>query len=235
MLEFDLVVQPDAADGAPVFLLLHGRGANGDDLRPLAAALPSDALLVLPDAPFPAAPWGYGPGRAWYRFLGDRRPDPESFARSLDEVDTLIRDLPARLPVRPGPLVLGGFSQGGTVSLAFALAHPGRIPMVLSFSGFLAEHARVAITAATVRGTAIFWGHGLHDPAIPFDWARQGRAALAAVGADLQARDYPIGHWIEPRELRDAMDWVGRRLPAKRRTGGEPIPAPPVREANDHE
>jgi phospholipase/carboxylesterase len=169
--------------------------------------------VITPRAPFPGAPWGYGPGWAWYRFLERDRPEPESLSASLRELDEFLTSLPDHLPIRPGPLVLGGFSQGGTLSLAYALTHPGRVPAVLNFSGFLADHPEVQATPESVRGVRIFWGHGTQDPNIPWELAREGRAVLEAAGADLEARDYAIGHWIDPRELNDAVRWLEEALP----------------------
>lgn len=212
MLDHDLHVPSDARDGAPLIVLLHGRGSDEDDLMGLAPHLPAGAIVAAPRAPFPGAPWGYGPGWAWYRFLGRNRPEPESFAESQRELGTFLDALPQELPVKPGPLVLGGFSQGGTMSLAYALGQPGRVPMVLNFSGFLADHPDVSATPESVAGTRIFWGHGTQDPNIPFALAEEGRATLRSAGAELEARDYGIGHWIDPRELQDANAWIQHGL-----------------------
>lgn len=208
MLTFVHSLPEHARDGARVLVLLHGRGSDEKDLMGLRPHLPPDVVLVCPRAPFPGAPWGYGPGWAWYRFLGGSRPEPESFEESQRAVRGLIDALPDLLPVRPGAVTVGGFSQGGTMGLALALREPGAVAGVLNFSGFLADHPSVRATADSVRGTRIFWGHGTQDPAIPFALAEDGRAALAAAGADLTARDYPIGHWIAPEELRDAVAWL---------------------------
>jgi phospholipase/carboxylesterase len=79
---------------------------------------------------------------------------------------------------------------------------------VLNFSGFLADHPSVHVTADTVKGTRFFWGHGTQDQSIPFGLALEGRRALAQAGADLMARDYPIGHWIDAVELQDVVRWL---------------------------
>jgi phospholipase/carboxylesterase len=208
MLDFDQRIPDAVQDGAPLIVLLHGRGSDKDDLMGLAPHLPADAMVVAPRAPFPGAPWGYGPGWAWYRFLGRNRPEPESFSASLQRLDEFLAALPERLPAQPGLLVLGGFSQGGTLSLAYVLTHPGRVPAVLNFSGFLADHPDVRVTEDTLAGTRIFWGHGTEDPNIPFELAREGRKILADAGAELEARDYRIGHWIDPQELNDAHAWL---------------------------
>jgi phospholipase/carboxylesterase len=146
--------------------------------------------------------------------MGRNRPEPESFEASQRALGAFLAELPGRLPVRTGPLVLGGFSQGGTMSVAYALRNPGAAPLVLNFSGFLADHPSVAATAESVRGTRFWWGHGTLDPQIPFALGEEGRAALLAAGADLEARDYEIGHGIDGDEARDARAWLERALAA---------------------
>jgi phospholipase/carboxylesterase len=204
---------PRVEDGAPVVLLLHGRGADPGDLAGLRPWFPDQVSLVLPRAPFPAAEWGYGPGWAWYAYVGDDRPEEETFRAAQAAVDQLLMDLPERLGYRPGPVIMGGFSQGGTMSIGRALRRPGEVVGVLNFSGFLPNHPDVPVPPESIAGTPIFWGHGRLDPAIPFTLAERGRAALREAGADLEARDYPMGHAISPEELQHAVAWMGRVLP----------------------
>ncbi|HYW08856.1 MAG TPA: alpha/beta fold hydrolase, partial [Longimicrobium sp.] len=157
--QFEQVVPPSARDGAPLVVLLHGRGSNRFDLSGLAPHIAPDAVVVTPEAPFPGMEWGYGPGSAWYRFMGRNRPEPESFEASQRALGAFLAELPGRLPLRTGRLVLGGFSQGGTMSVAYALRNPGAAPLILNFSGFLADHPSVAATPESVRGTRFWWGH----------------------------------------------------------------------------
>lgn len=207
-LPVEVHVPADAADGIPVLVLLHGRGADRTDLFALRRHMPAAWAVVAPDAPHAAAPWGYGPGRAWYRYLGRNVPEPASYDASLAAMETLLNSLPKVLGVRPGVITLGGFSQGGAVSMGYALSHTGRVRNVLNFSGFLADHPAVNATPENVRGTRFFWGHGRNDPAIPFDLAVEGRELLRRAGADLEARDYEMGHGISPEELEDAVTWI---------------------------
>ncbi|HEX8394134.1 MAG TPA: alpha/beta fold hydrolase [Longimicrobium sp.] len=210
LLRYETAIPAGARDGAPLLVLLHGRGADRFDLLSLAPHLAPDAIVVTPEAPHPGAAWGYGPGWAWYRFLGGTRPDPDSFETSQRLLGEFLAELTDTLPVRPGPLVLGGFSQGGTMSVAYALRNPGAVPFAVNLSGFLADHPTVAATAETVRGTRFFWGHGTMDDAIPFAMGQQGRAALRAAGAELEERDYAMGHGISPDEARDLRAWIAR-------------------------
>lgn len=199
---------PAPAPGSRILVLLHGRGADERDLLPLGRELPAGWSLVAPRAPFPGAPWGYGGGWAWYRFLGDRAPDPDSLSGSFDAVGELLDALPAELGFVPPEIVVGGFSQGGTTALGFALANPGRVRRVVVLSGFLPVHPLVQAAPATAGALRIFWGHGRADPAIPFTWGEAGRAELRGLGAEVTARDYPIGHGISRSELEDLARWL---------------------------
>jgi len=203
----EVLIPADPADGAPVAVLLHGRGADRHDLLGLARGLPEGTLVVTPQAPHPGGAWGYGGGWAWYRYLGEDRVVTETLLESLEALDAFLEELPAFLPVRPGPLFLGGFSQGGTTSLAYALTRREKDLPVLNFSGFLVDDSAIPVGEAA-RELRVFWGHGLQDPAIPHALGRKGRAALQAAGARVTTSDHDIGHWIDPVELRRASEWM---------------------------
>jgi phospholipase/carboxylesterase len=207
-LDYDLTVPDGATDGATVAVLLHGRGSHKGDLQALAPVLPDDWALITPQAPFPGAEWGYGPGWAWYRYVAEDRLVPETLEASLQALDDFLGGLRERLGFSPGRIVLGGFSQGGTTSVAYALSRPGRIVAALNFSGFLAASVDVPEGAEAGTATPVFWGHGKRDPNIPFELALRGRATLTEAGVPLVAMDYPIGHWMLPDEIHDAVAMV---------------------------
>lgn len=201
-----LIHRPEAAtDGSPVAVLLHGRGSDKGDLQGIQPMLPEAWTVVTPEAPFPSAPWGYGAGSAWYRYIEDDRVAGETLEESLGKLERFLADLPRVVGFRPGPLLLGGFSQGGTTSLAYALSRPGSVAGALVFSGFLVADAQLDESGQAPPATPIFWGHGVADPAIPFSLAEMGRARLRSAGAHVVARDYPIGHWIVAEEIADAV------------------------------
>ena len=93
---------PPATGAAParIVLLLHGYGADGDDLIGLAPAwapaMP-DALFVSPHAPFPCegAPFG----RQWFGLHG--RGDALRLARALAYAAQIRRDSGSEIRVHP--------------------------------------------------------------------------------------------------------------------------------------
>ncbi len=176
------------------------------DLQGLRRLLPDDWTLVTPRATFAGAPWGYGPGWAWYRYVAEDRVVPETLDRSLTALDGFLEGLPEIVGGPVERLVLGGFSQGGTLSLAYALTRERPLAAVLNFSGFLADGVTLPEDG---RMPPLFWGHGLHDPAIPYALAVKGRAALSAAGIQVVASDHPIGHGIVPDEVAAALRVAG--------------------------
>ena len=215
MLKFQSHVAEGAADGSPLVVLLHGRGPDMGDLQALRGHLQEGTSLVTPQAPHPGAPWGYGSGWAWYRYLREDRPESTSLDEGLEELETFLNALADHVGFEPGSVVLGGFSQGGTVSLAYALRRPGAVTAVLVFSGFLAAEDVLRPAPGGFEATPIFWGHGMSDGNIPLAMAEAGRRRLLAEGADLIAHDYPIGHWIAPEELLDANEFLMSHLESR--------------------
>lgn len=193
--------RPPRPDGV-VAVLLHGRGSDEHDLQGLRRLLPDSWTVVTPRAVHAGAPWGYGPGWAWYRYVADDRVVPETFEASLEALDAFLDRLPELLGERPRRLVLGGFSQGGSLSLAYALSRPGRVAAALNFSGFLVDGLPLPDPD---EAPPLFWGHGLADPAIPHALAVRGRERLRRAGIETTELDHPAGHTIVPEEIEAAL------------------------------
>ncbi|MBL8831667.1 MAG: phospholipase, partial [Rhodospirillales bacterium] len=122
-----------------VVVLLHGLGADGNDLislAPLWARVLPDTAFVSPHAPFPCDMAPYG--RQWFSLL-DRSP-----ARVLAGVqaaapilDSFLDAELARHDLPPERLALVGFSQGTMMSLYVAPRRAVAIAGVVGFSGAL--------------------------------------------------------------------------------------------------
>ena len=113
-----LVVRRREPAGEPegALVLLHGRGADENDLHPLLDLLdPERRLLGLtPGGPLHLPPGG----RHWYALGGIPTPDPPTFFSTVPRLAGFL-DV---LPVPMDRVVLGGFSQGTVMSWAMTLA-----------------------------------------------------------------------------------------------------------------
>ena len=118
-----LIFRERPAEGEPAGLLVlhHGRGADENDLLPLADALDRERRLhvVTPRAPLELPGW---PGYHWYVVPRVGYPDPETFHRAFDALAAFHDDVWERTGVSPARTVLGGFSMGSVMSYSLGLA-----------------------------------------------------------------------------------------------------------------
>jgi phospholipase/carboxylesterase len=185
--------RPAAGEPQGALVLLHGRGADEQDLFPLLDALDPERRL---HGYTPRGPLSLPPGGAhWYVVPRVGYPDPETFRASYEALTEWFDALP--FPAES--IVLGGFSQGTVMSYALGLGKGRpRTAAQLALSGFI----------PTVEGwepdlespfPPIAIRHGTYDPVIPVEFARQARATLEGAGADVNYGESPIEHWIDPQ------------------------------------
>jgi phospholipase/carboxylesterase len=63
-----------------------------------------------------------------------------------------------------------------------------------------------------VRGLPVLVQHGLHDNVIPVENGRRIATYLRAVGADVQHKDYPMGHEVSFNSLVDLKLWLADQM-----------------------
>lgn len=169
---------PPRAGGAPerLVVLLHGYGANGNDLIQLAPilsqALP-DAQFVAPDAPEPVP--GYPAGRQWFALSQLDPQVMEAGCRAAAPVLDRFLDLEmTRYRLTPDRVALVGFSQGTMMALHVAPRRAEPFAAVVGFSGALcgAESLKKEVKSTP----PVFLAHGDADelvhPAQMFEAAR---------------------------------------------------------------
>jgi phospholipase/carboxylesterase len=204
-------VEPEEGGAAsPCLLLLHGRGADEEDLMGLEGALDPRFMIVSARGPF-----RFGPGYAWYDRSEPGRPDDESLNESVSELREFIEALPGAYGVDPARLYLFGFSQGAVVSSALTMLIPGALSGIVMHSGYIAAHHRgVDLKPDGLAGKPLFLAHGKYDDIIPVTWGRDAQEYLEAAGAEVIYQEYPIGHSISEESLYDLSEWLTLQLDA---------------------
>jgi len=191
------------ARGRPALLLLHGFGAPGDDLVGLAEGLRLQGVtLVVPEAPIDL---GNG-GRAWFPIPANWRqrrmredlsaltpPGADVARRKIGRVIDELRRLGA------GPIVLGGFSQGGMMALDVGLRRDD-VAAIASLSGMLLMREQWR------RGETrpVLVAHGRRDSLVPFAEGEKLRDFVGEVGHDLTWVAHEGDHTI-PMRVREAL------------------------------
>lgn len=189
-------------------VVLHGRGADEEDLLPVARELPPAHVVSL------RAPDPMGPGYTWYALdlsaggLHRSQPDPDDFRRSLDLVSESVAA--AREAYGADSVGLLGFSQGAITSLSLLVEDPARFDWVVALHGYLAEsHADRAPEG--LADVPVFVGAGEADEVIPAARAEAAAEALREAGASVTYHSYPTGHGIGRAELDDVVAFVADR------------------------
>jgi phospholipase/carboxylesterase len=188
-------------------LLLHGLGADGNDLiglAPVWARLLPDAEFVAPNAPFPCdmAPYGF----QWFS-LQDRSPETilAGVRAAVPILDAFIDDLLAARGLAEKDLALVGFSQGTMMSLYVALRRERAVAGIVGYSGVLVGADTLA---AEIRSRPrVLLAHGDADPVVPYP-------ALAAAERGLKAAGVPVETLTCPG-LPHAIDEAGLKAGAK--------------------
>lgn len=199
---------------------LHGLGADGHDFAPIVPQLvsPEERPLrfVFPHAPVrPVTINGGMAMRAWYDILGFDRGVPQDEAgirASSAAVGELIRRENSR-GVPTDRVVLGGFSQGGAISLFAGPRYPERLAGVLGLSCYmLMEDTLPAERTRVNYPTPFFLGHGTQDPVVDVRRGSEARQLLEAGGYPVEWRQYPMPHSVCPQEVLDIAAWLRKIL-----------------------
>ena len=214
---------PDAA-----VVILHGYGANGDDLIGLApffaGSLPN-AIFYAPNAPHPWEGGGFG-GRQWFGLPGY---DPMAMQRDTNlrterfkamtagaafaavPLNRFIDQVLAHHDLKANRLALLGFSQGTMMALYVGLRRPQQIAVILGFSGALVGADKIA--GEIVAKPPVSLVHGADDPVVPVQCAADIETALTPLGVAVEKHIIPgLQHGIDPGGAQIGAAFLKRHL-----------------------
>src|SRR5438132_9483012 len=128
--------KPEDAE-MPLVIVLHGRGADANDLADIAPMIDDGYRFLFPNAPkpFEAAP-GMTFGYTWFDGWPAER---SSIVKSRELLLDFIEKAVARFPTPKGELILAGFSQGGLMSLDVGFRTTQPLAGIVVMSGAIYE------------------------------------------------------------------------------------------------
>ena len=205
-------IEPRGGRASGLVVLLHGYGANGDDLIALGdgwrRSLP-DAAFVAPNAP-QSIPGMYG-GLQWFALtLRDPSEYWRGVAAAQPALDRFLDAELARYRLTADRLVLVGFSQGTMMALHVGLRRAAAPAGIVAYSGLLAGPDHLAETKAR---PPVLLVHGEADDMIPIEALHMAREALAGAGIPVEWHVRPgLGHGIDPEAQWMAGHFIAQSL-----------------------
>ena len=179
----------------PIVLLLHGFGAPGNDLVPLADVIeaPRGTRWLFPEAPL-SLNMGFGDSRAWWiidfaRIQEDRAAGrirdlsveiPQGLGLARERFLAFLKELPRQLPIDYKKTVIGGFSQGAMLTCDAVLHTDYPFAGLLQLSGNLLAQAVWEPLMGKRNGFPIFQSHGTLDDILPHIGAERLRDACSS-------------------------------------------------------
>ena len=194
-------------------ILLHGVGADGNDLIGLAPnfarALP-DTAFISPNAPYPCdmAPMGY----QWFSI---QNPDPAlrlvEIHQTAEILNGFIDTQLAALGLKDDHLALVGFSQGTMMSLFTAPRREHACAGIMAYSGRMEGGADLA---AEIRSRPpVMMVHGDQDELLPVTSMTDAAQRLRDNDIEVETHVRPgLGHGIDEVGIQIGMNFLGQAL-----------------------
>jgi phospholipase/carboxylesterase len=200
-----------ATGGKPrhLVILLHGYGADGNDLIGLAPVLAQslpEAHFIAPHAPEPCE---MSPaGRQWFSL---RDWSPKAMLHGAQTVapvlDLFINLQLTRFHLKDGHLALIGFSQGTMMALYAGLRRQEACAGIIGFSGSL-----IGENGITAR-PPVCLVHGDHDNVVPFGAMTLAEAALRHEGVPVESHARPgLAHGIDMQGMEIGVRFLKGKL-----------------------
>ncbi|KAM6514369.1 hypothetical protein FALCPG4_015518 [Fusarium falciforme] len=225
------LVVPAAKQHTATVILVHGLSDTGhgcistvENLRRRQQL--DEVKFILPHAPrIPITFHGGMMMPGWFDIIvalgGDidtrvRQDDAEGIKLSQKYFHELIQEeIDSGIPA--DRIVLGGFSQGGAMSLLSGLTFEAKLAGIIGLSGWLVLSQNfpdmISPTDAN-RQTPVIMFHGDQDTMVPTNRAKRDVERLIELGYDVAWKTYPgMGHSTCPEELDDVEAFLRVQLP----------------------
>ena len=188
----------DIATASKALIMLHGRGANAEDILSLANHLDvKDFVLLAPQAT----------GNTWYpySFIAPIAQNEPGLSSALGIIKEVVSDSNKQGIANENIFFLG-FSQGACLALEFATRNATRYGGIIAFSGgLIGDTIYLENYNGDFAGTPVFIGSSNPDFHIPVERVYASSNIVRDMGATVTEKLYTnMGHTINEDELAHA-------------------------------
>ena len=195
----------------PTLIMMHGMTGDASMMRPFAEKiLPEGWTLIVPEARYNHPMRGL----TWWRYEDydiDATRRLNLSRRELIDVDSSLSQLEKIFSEQAplGPLVVGGFSQGG--AMAQELMHlpiADRIVGIICIGTRLVRPMELRMRLQELDPKRMFWMHGEKDVRVPIEDGWAVANLFEAGGWSVELIEHNKGHMI-PLEHHDSIkEWL---------------------------
>ncbi len=206
--KFDGIYQPpvEANEVTSLIILLHGWGADAADmfgLAPILGQVKQGCAFYAPNAPYSCMASPHG--REWF----DIQQGEKGAIMAMDDLDELVNSIFHEFSLPASQIILGGFSQGGMMTLAAGPSY--ELAGLISFSGALLTEQR--LSEAALSSPPILLIHGDLDDVVPATELIDAQTHLEEKGYDVEVvLEKGIGHSISETGIDAARRFIDRHL-----------------------
>mgnify|MGYP001358305379 FL=1 len=195
----------------PTLILMHGMTGNEEMMRPFAEKVcPEGWTLLVPEGRF-AHPTR---GRTWWRYE-DYDSDTTRRANlsriELIDVDSSLSQLEKLISQNAplGPLVVGGFSQGGAMAQQLLqLPIADRIVGLICIGTRLIRPKELRMRLDELDKKRLFWMHGERDVRVPIEDGWAIAHLFETAGWAVELVEHKKGHMIPIEHHDELTEWL---------------------------
>ena len=183
-------------------IMLHGRGANAEDIISLAGYLKlGNTHIIAPQAT----------NNAWYpySFLSPRQQNEPWLSSALQVLNEILNDV-ILAGIQNQQVIILGFSQGACLALEFATLNARPFGGVIAFTGgLIGDVLQEENYRGNFQKTKVFIGNSDKDPHVPLARSVESKRIMEKLGAEVTLKIYPgMAHTVNEDEL----NWVNENI-----------------------
>lgn len=191
----------EEGSGARTLLLLHGTGADENDLIPLGRALDPNAHLLSPRGKV----LENGMPR-FFRRLAEGVLDVDDLKARTHELAGFIDSAAAEHNLDRSQIVAVGFSNGANIAASMLLLHPDALQAAILFRPMVPFEPDALVD---LNGVSVFIGAGRSDPLIEPASTEHLAEILRSNDVDVELQWADAGHQLTQGEVTAAAEWLG--------------------------
>ena len=200
-------------ENSKVIYLIHGYGADKNDLFSFANYLPENLTVIAMQAPFSMP---FGQGGAWYSLElgpnGEHLSNVEQAKQSVKEISEFIDLSTKSYGLDKDNIFILGFSQGAVLSYSLMLNNPSKFKYALPLSGFIMDEIMPDNFDKDYSNLDFYSAHGTMDGVISIERGRTVSTLLKKLEIKHIYHEFPAAHSIAQKEFEEVIAWLKERV-----------------------